>query len=168
MDKLKSTILKRGSTLFLRLALYGLASIVLLICIFALPNMWVHIPDEYPDTTYVFYSILLALYIAAIPFFIAVFKALQLLRYIDKNKAFSTLSARALHHIAYCGVAIAVVFSGMSPFVFVWADSDDAPGLIVVNIMLIGAAITVSVFAAVVGQLLREAIALKRENDLTV
>lgn len=152
----------------MRIALCTLAGVVIALCVFALPSMWIHIPDEYPDITYVFYCIVSALYIVSIPFFIAVYKALQLLKYIDKKRAFSLLSVKALKHIAYCGTFISVIFAALLPFFYIWAQYEDAPGLIIINMALSGAALTVSVFAAVVGQLLREAIAIKAENDLTV
>jgi hypothetical protein len=161
-------ILKRGSTIFLRAAVFAIGAAVLAICIFALPATWRAVADEYPDITYVFYSILSALYIAAVPFFIALHQALRLLGYIDKNKAFSELSVRALRRIAYCGVSIGAIFTAILPLLYVWAQNDDAPGLILIGMILVGASLTVAVFAAVMQRLLREAIYIKSENDLTV
>lgn len=160
--------MKRIPTFFLRAAIFAVGVAVLAICIFALPVMWRAIPGEYPDISYAFYGILLAMYAAAIPFFVALLQALKLLDYIDKNKAFSRLSVKALKRIAYCGVAIGTVFTSSLPFFYVWADKDDAPGLILVAMALVGAAFTVAVFAAILQRLLREAINIKSENDLTV
>jgi hypothetical protein len=54
------------------------------------------------------------------------------------------------------------------PLVFVVAEWDDAPGLIVINLVFIGASFLVAVFAAVLQRLLQQAIEIKEENDLTV
>ena len=41
------------------------------------------------------------MYVAAIPFFVALYQAFKLLSYIDKNQAFSELSVKALKKIKY-------------------------------------------------------------------
>ena len=48
------------------------------------------------------------------------------------------------------------------------AEVDDAPGLILVGMVLIFASMVIAVFAAVLQRLLQEAIDIKSENDLTV
>lgn len=162
--------MKRGSTIFLRLAVLAIGAVVLALCVFALPAIWIAVggDEEYGDIAYAFYGILTALYVAAVPFFYALYQALKLLRYIDKNEAFSRLSVEALERIAWCGVVIAVVFVAMEPFLFTWAEHDDAPGIILFGAIIAGASLTISVFAAVLQRLLHDAIAIKKENDLTV
>lgn len=168
MKNTRDIVIKRGSTFFLRGAVIGIGTVVLALCVFALPASWRAVPGEYPDHTYVFYSILLAMYAAAVPFFYAVYQTLRLLGYIDRNKAFSELSVRSLKLIAYCGVAISVVFAACLPFFYIWAENDDAPGLILIAMVLTLVPLAVSVFAAVLQRLLHEAIDMKSENDLTV
>ena len=140
------------------------------LCIFALPALWISVSNdwEYGDIAYAFYGIVTAMYLAAIPFFYALYQSLKLLSYIDKNKAFSMLSVRALRKITYCGVLIAAIFLAMEPFLYVWAEHDDAPGVILFGMIIAGASLTISVFAAVLQRLLRDAIKMKKENDLTV
>lgn len=168
MNKKKSTIITKGSTLFLRVVVLAVAAAVLALCLLALPAMWRAVPREFPDHTYVFYSLITILYTAAIPFFYAVRQAIKLLGYVDKNKAFSKLSVIALRKIAYCGVAISITFAASLPFLYIWAEYEDAPGLIVIGMIMTLAPLAVTVFAAVVQRLLNEAIRIKSENDLTV
>ena len=54
------------------------------------------------------------------------------------------------------------------PVVFLIADKADAPGMILFGAAFVGAALTVAVFAALLQQLLGDALAMKSENDLTV
>jgi hypothetical protein len=103
-----------------------------------------------------------------VPFFVALLQSLKLLGYIDAGEAFSNLSVAALKVIAWCGVAISVIFAASLPFFYHWAQRADAPGLIVMGTILSCAAFTVTVFAAVMQRLLRQAIDMKQENDLTV
>ncbi len=56
----------------------------------------------------------------------------------------------------------------MMPLVFLVARKDDAPGLVIVGMILIFASIVIAVFAAVLKRLLQEAIDIKSENDLMV
>lgn len=169
MKKQRTHILNQASTVVLRLAIFAISAIVLALCVFALPAAWRAVPAEHPaDIAYAFYGILLGLYAAALPFFFALYQAIKLLGYIDKNKAFSQDSVQALQRIAYCGLSIAAVFTMLLPFLYVWAQSDDAPGLILFGMMFVGASLTVSVFAAVMKRVLQQAIDMKDENDLTV
>lgn len=160
--------MRRIPTYFLRAAIFTLGAVVLALCIFALPAMWRAVPAEFPNHTYVFYCILTAAYVSTIPFYFALYQAMQLLGHIDKNKAFSALSVKALKRIAYSALTISIVFMVSMPFFYIWADNDDAPGLVIVSMFLVLAPFVVAVFAAVLQRLFQEAIDIKSENDLTV
>jgi len=160
--------MKRGSTFFLRGAILAMGAIVLALCIFALPAAWMAVADEYPNHTYVFYSILLILYAAAVPFYVALYQTLRLLTYIDKNIAFSKLSVGALKTIKYCAITVSALFAAGMPFFYIWGENDDAPGVIVLGMIFTMAPLVIAVFAAVLQRLLRDAINMKAENDLTV
>ena len=164
----KHIVLDRGSTFILKTAIIVIGIAVLALCMFALPATWQAVPDEYPFIPNVLYAVLLAMYITAIPFYIALYQALNILSYIDKNKAFSRLSVTALKRISYCGLAISIVYAMSLPLFYVWAKYDDAPGLVIVGMALTCASFAVAVFAGVLQRLLKQAIAMKSENDLTV
>lgn len=155
-------LFKRGSTLFLRAAVAVIGLLVLAICIFPIPIV---LRDGDPG---MYGPILLGLYVPALPFFFALYQAMKLLSYIDKNKAFSDLSVKALKNIKYCAVAISALFTAGMPYIFITADKDDAPGVIVIALVIIFASMVVAVFAALLQRLLQSAIDLKSENDLTV
>jgi len=154
--------MNRGSTLFLRATILVLGLAVLAVCTFALPAGIVS------DNTGYYKPILLGLYVPAIPFFYALYQSLLLLRYIDTNKAFSMVSVVALQRIKYCAVTISGLFVAGMPYIYNAAQRDDAPGVVALGLVIIGASTVIAVFAAVLQQLLRSAIDLKAENDLTV
>ena len=108
------------------------------------------------------------MYLSVIPFFIALVQAFKLLGFIDKNQAFSELSVKALKNIKFCANTISGLYALIIPFVFLVADYDDAPGLIIIGMVPIFASMVIAVFAAVLQRLLKEAIDIKSENDLTV
>ena len=159
--------MKRTSTYFLRAVLAIMALILLALCIFAFPQVGPGVSAEFPAVPFLKYAFLTP-YAAAIPFFFAIYQSWKLLNLIDKNKAFSELSVKALRAIKYSGVAMSLVFFASYAFIFPIADADDAPGLILFWLLVIGAPLVVSVFAAVLERLLHSAIEMKSENELTV
>ena len=158
--------MKHGSTLFLKIAVFLIGIPVLALCIFGLP--WLANNPVNPDYAHILYPILIGMYVSAIPFFIALYQAFKLLSYIDKNKAFSEISVKALKNIKYCAITISTLYVVMMPFVYLVADLDDAPGLIIIGMVPIFASMVIAVFAAVLQRLLQEAIDIKSENDLIV
>jgi hypothetical protein len=110
----------------------------------------------------------LGLYVPAIPFFVALYQTLKLLDYIDRNKAFSQLSVRALNSIKYCAIIISAMFAAGMPYVYYVADQDDAPGVVAIGLVIVFASLVIAVFATVLQKLFKNAMAIKAENDLTV
>lgn len=159
---IKGIVMKHGSTHFLRSVVIIIGLIVLAICTIALPSGIMTAEADY------YLPLLYGLYLPVIPFFIALYQTLKLLHYIDINKAFSNLSVIALQKIKYCAVVIAAIFTLGSPYIYQVAQKDDAPGVLLLGLIIIGASVVIAVFAAVLQMLLHQAIALKHENDLTV
>lgn len=163
--------MKRGSTLFLRGAVMAFGLLVLVLCLFAMPAAWVGIGIEYSNNALainVMRSILFVMYLTAVPFFVALYQTMKLLNYIDTNKAFSGLSVKALQRITYSAVAVSVLYAASLPLFYTWAKGDDAPGVVIIGMVLTLAPLAIGVLAAVLRRLLQEAIAMKSENDLTV
>ncbi len=150
--------MKQVSTLFLKVVVFLLAFPVLALCIFWVPGFVNYLP----------YLILIGVYTTAISYCFALYQTLKLLSYIDKNKAFSELSVKALKNIKYCANTISIIYAVLIPFLFPIADVDDAPGLVGFPIIIIFASVVIAVFAAVLQRLLQDAIDIKSENDLTV
>lgn len=160
--------MKRGSTLFLKMAVIFIGMPVLALCIFFVPGIANYTAAIFPDLSFMKYFVYLYLYATAVPFYFALYQAFKLLSYIDKNKAFSSLSVKALKVIKQCAVTISVLYVIFMPLLYVIAEADDAPGLLVIGMVIIFASTVIAVFAAVLQRLLQEAIHIKSENDLTV
>lgn len=158
--------MKSGSTLFLRIAVFLIGAPVLALCIFLL----VALTRDPFNPTYApyLYPIVIGLFVSTIPFYAALYQALKLLGYIDKNEAFSELSVKALKVIKYCAITISGIYVIIWPFVIPVAQLDDAPGLTLFAMIPIFASLVIAVFAALLQRLLKEAIDIKSENDLTI
>lgn len=148
--------------MFLRSVIIAVGLLVLGLCVFALPA------GIASDKTGYYWPIVAGLYLPAIPFFIALYQTLKLLGLIDKNKAFSDEAVRTLKIIRNCAAVIAALFTAGMPYIYYAADRDDAPGVIAIGLVIIGASLAIAVFAAVLKKILQSALDIKSENDLTV
>ncbi|SFC96596.1 DUF2975 domain-containing protein [Bacillus sp. UNCCL81] len=158
---------KRSSTTFLKAIIFLAGIAVLALCIFLVPHFGNFAAKMYPNIAAMKYLVFIVLYGAAVPFYFALYQAFNLLRYIDDNTAFSELSVKALKNIKYCAVAISVIYVlGMPLFHFIAKKVDPPIGFL--GLIIIFASLVIAVFAAILQQLLQEAINIKSENDLTV
>jgi hypothetical protein len=160
--------MKQVKTLFLKLAVIFIGIPVLALCIFLVPKIGNFAGELYPDIAYMKSLVLIDMYAAAIPFYFALYQAFKLLSYIDKSNAFSDLSVKALKTIKYCAITISILYVVGMPLFYLMAEMDDAPGIIVIGLVIIFASMVIAVFAAVLQRLLQEAIDIKSENDLIV
>lgn len=157
---------KQGSTLFLRVVVFLMGFVVLALAIVALPQIGRDLIGHYPP--YITLPVILGMYLAALPFFFALYQTLKLLGLIDRNTAFSEGSVIALRQIRNCGIAISIIYVALLPILLIIADKDDAPGLAALGLVIAFASAVIAVFAAVLQRLLTSAIQIKTENDLTI
>ncbi|MFB9760354.1 DUF2975 domain-containing protein [Ectobacillus funiculus] len=160
--------MEKVTTLFLKIAVILLGVPVLALCIFLVPKIGNFAGELYPDIAYMKSLVLIDMYAAAIPFYLALYQAFTLLSYIDKNQAFSELSVKALENIKYCAITISTLYLLGMPLYYLMAKRVDPPGIIPIGLVIIFASMVIAVFAAVLQRLLQEAINIKSENDLTV
>lgn len=165
---MKEILLKQGSTWFLRGAIIFLGLGILALCIFAFPTMSKSMLIEFPNLIYPWQLILTGMYATVVPFFFALYQGLKLLNYIDQNKAFSDLSVRALKYIKSSAITMGVIYVMGMPLFFSIANADDAPGVVIVGMIITCAPLVIAVFAAILQKLVQNAIDMKSENDLTV
>lgn len=86
--------MKKKTTLFLRLSILLVATVIFIICLlmffFLIKNP---VSPAYANSIY---PILTGIYITTIPFYTALYMAFKLLNYIDSSKAFTQPSVTAL------------------------------------------------------------------------
>lgn len=159
-------LVKQKKIAFLKMTILGIGFIVLSVCVFLSTILesqrWLTNPD-YAD---VLTRIHLGLYVTLIPFFIALYQTLKLLKYIERKNAFSDLAVNSLRTIKNCAfIIIGIYVMGM---VYLALSDAMQNGLVAMSIVNIFTALVISIFAMVLEELLRSAIAIKSENDLTV
>ncbi|XKE95352.1 DUF2975 domain-containing protein [Metaplanococcus flavidus] len=158
----------KRETIFLKIVIVLMALPVLAICIFVVPPLSSFVAELLPEWALLQWIFMIALYITAIAYFIALYQSLKLLSYIDKNIAFSELSVKALKNIKYCALTITGIYILCLPLILYMAQVDDAPGLGGLGMVITFGAFVIAVFAAVLQKLFENAIEIKSENDLTV
>ncbi|TDL80389.1 DUF2975 domain-containing protein [Peribacillus frigoritolerans] len=158
----------KRETLFLKFAVVLMGLPVLALCIFVLPEIAEFFAELNPKLDFLQYPFLIGLYVTAIVFFAALYQTFKLLNYIDKNQSFSELTVNSLENIKYCAITISALYVVFMPLLYLMAEVDDAPGIILIGMVIIFGCMVVAVFAAVLQKLLKNAIEIKSENDLTV
>lgn len=154
--------MKHGSTLFLKTAIAVIALGVFAICIFVLGPALLKEDDEG------FRWLISGILLSALPFLYALLQTFKLLTYVDNETVFSVQSVSSLRNITLSGVAIAAIYTAMTPLLYSLAQIEDAPGVLAIGLIIIGASNCIAVFAAVLKRLLASAISIKAENELTV
>ncbi|MBT2681199.1 DUF2975 domain-containing protein [Bacillus sp. ISL-35] len=158
----------KRETLFLKVVVFLLAVPVLAACFIFLPWLIRYASQGNWVLANFLYPIIGVMYASAVPYFIALYQAFLLLGYIDKDIAFSGWSVKALKNIKFCAVAISILYLAGMPLFYLIGEKDDAPGVILIGMVLTFAPIVIAAFAAVLEKLLKHAIEIKSENDLTV
>ena len=158
----------KRETFFLKFVVVLMGLPILALCIFLLPGIAEYFAELNPKLAYLQYPFLIGLYVTAIAFFAALYQTLKLLSYIDKNKAFSESSVKSLKNIKNCAIVIGALYVVFMPLLYLIAEVDDAPGIILIGMVIIFGCMVIAVFAAVLQKLLKNAIDIKSENELTV
>ncbi|GAB6557929.1 DUF2975 domain-containing protein [Bacillus cereus] len=142
---------KLGSTTFLKVIVFLAGILVFALCIW-LPEIAVRDARVHPDTAIFLIPFLVCAYGFCITFSVALYQAYKLLTYIEKNKAFSELSLKALSVIKKCAfTVIFLILLGIASLkVLSKTTGDDPAGPI--SLSLMGILVTI-IFANVVSVL---------------
>lgn len=155
-------VLERSPTLFLKLILLVLSLAALTFCGFLLYQI------TQSDSLGDYQPILIGVLITTIPFLYVFYQAYNLLNNIDANLSLTDSSVNSLRIIKVCSFLISLMYLMGSPFIFYVAQQDDAPGVVLINIILIMGPFSVGVFTYILQKLLINAIGYKSENELTI
>lgn len=158
--------MKRSSTLFLQavVVIFGLAALAFML---GEPHFEGRNAHATPFEVYFKDPLLAYVYLASVPFFVALYQAFKVLGYAGENKVFSPAAVHALRTIKYC--AIAMIGFTLFSFAFVpFAEGDDGPPGVMLRLLVIFPTIVVAAAAAMFERILQNAVELKSENDFTV
>ena len=154
--------MKKYSTIFLR-AVIVLIGLVALVAIIRFPLTEGRAADLDLFSIYAD-PFIIYVYLASIPFFIALYQAFKILGYIAQNKAFSPSSVKAVRNIKHCTIiqGILIVMAGLYIRIF-HAQGDDPAGFLAICIVTTFISIVIATAADVFEELLRNTADIKSE-----
>lgn len=79
---------------------------------------------------------LICAYIAAVPFFMALYQAFKFLEYIRQNKASSSDSLKAIKIMKYCAIFLVGVLAVAEAYLFIVRPDDDIAGGVFMGILI--------------------------------
>ncbi len=159
--------MKKTSTLFLKSVLVFIAAIVLTFLLW-FPQVEGRNANSDPISLYFNDPFLAYVYLTSVPFFFAIFQAIKFLGYIDKNIAFTKKGVLVFRNIKRCAVLFSIFIALALPYVFMFAQDDDSPGVVLIAGVIAFASFVIATTASIFQKLLQNAVDLKSENDLTV
>lgn len=158
--------MRRVAVQILKIAVFVIGIVVFGLCIFALPPLASSSAEMFPEFSYLQYPILLGLYVTTIPFFYALYQAFKLLTYMEKQLAFSAFAVRSLARIKYSAIVISLCY--ISGMIYLLTQSALHPSIAIVGLAILFSAIVIMLFAAVLQGLLKNAMKIQSENELTI
>jgi hypothetical protein len=167
MISVQASRVKRSSTAFLQvvIVLIALGAAALL-----LVKPWVDGRKAHATAFAIYFKdlFLAFVYAMSIPFFVALYHAFKVLGYAGRNQVFSEPAVRSMRTIKRCALVIVgfVVFGEV--FVLKHDDAENPGAGVFIGLLVIFPSVVIAAAAAVFERVLRSAVDIKSENDLTV
>lgn len=161
--------IKRTATIFLQIIIV-LVGIIVLAALLIEPQLEGRNTHATLFQTYFTDPFLAYVYLASIPFFVALFQAFKGLGYVRRNKIFSQAAVKTLRTIKYCALIIAGSTIVADIYIRIAAQSsrDDPAGAVMLGLVVAFVSVVVAAISAVFEKILQNAVDIKSENDLTV
>jgi hypothetical protein len=159
-------IMNRVSTIFLRLVISLFATGVLALCIFKFPRMISEEAAKGPDNAWQIYLFLVGAYMQTALFLFALYQAFKLLNLIDRNKAFTELSVKALRNIKRSALGVGVLMvTGIAWVGYLsHGTGDDSAGPVMIGFIGTFISSVAAAVAAVLQTQMQKAIDTKKEE----
>lgn len=159
--------MRRCPTLFLKLTvvILGLPVLAVVLQLWAEVSLALSRGEPLPFVVWGLFAVLAG---SAVPYFAALRETWRLLVLIDRQEAFSEPAIQGLANIRRCAAAVAILFALGLPVFAALARIEDAPGLVVIGMAVVGISVVIAIFTAVLGHLLKQAISIRAENEFIV
>jgi len=158
--------MKRMTISLFQIGVLFITLCIVLLAAFWLPQTAAAFAKDAPEYAYLQYPLLGAIYVTLIPFLLAIVEGLRLSRRVALNDAFSDASVLHLKRIKMCAFLISILYlvGGLILNTLV----DMAPGIALLGILIMLASLMIGLISGILEELLRKALEIKEENDLTV
>ena len=151
---------------WLKVIIVGTTLIGLACCIFVVPFLADIFKHQYPEFSYWVLPWMLALYITAVPCFLAMGISWKIASNIGKDKSFCHENARLFFWYSRLAFGDSVFFLVVS--VIYWLVGMNHPGLLIADLLVVFIGMAVFCCTAALSYLVEKAAKLQDENDLTI
>ncbi len=156
--------MKKSSILFLQavLLLIGIAALIIMIRLPLTEGRAVNLDlfRIYSD------PLILYAYAASIPFFIALYRAFQLLGYIGQNEAFTVNAVSTLRSIKNCAIALSILIMLAGIYIRIFHNKEDDPaGFIALCIVMTFVSLVIATAVTVFEKILQNGLDIKSELE---
>ncbi|GEK37025.1 hypothetical protein K5E_22700 [Enterococcus thailandicus] len=156
----------KPKTTFLKFILAGLVAFILFLSFLLTMGLLFSINEHSVFPEQVLASI--SLYLSAIASLLIIYYMYRMLVLVDNDRAFSAMSLIYVRAIFRLTIMEFIVLIGTVPFVYYIADNDDAPGVMIIGLGMLIIPLAVATFVSIIEKLLKNAIELKLDYELTI
>ncbi|WP_218658032.1 DUF2975 domain-containing protein [Enterococcus thailandicus] len=156
----------KPKTTFLKFILAGLVAFILFLSFLLTMGLLFSINEHSVFPEQVLASI--SLYLSAIASLLIIYYMYRMLVLVDNDRAFSAMSLIYVRAIFRLTIMEFIVLIGTVPFVYYIADNDDAPGVMIIGLGMLIIPLAVATFVSIIEKLLKHAIELKLDYELTI
>lgn len=158
--------MKRMTISLFQIGVLFITLCIVLLAAFWLPQTAAEFAKDAPEYAYLQYPLLGAIYVTLIPFLLAIVEGLRLSRRVALNDAFSDASVLHLKRIKLSAFLISILYLVGGFILNTLVDM--APGIALLGILIMLASLMIGLISGILEELLRKALEIKEENDLTV
>lgn len=161
--------LRRIATIFLQ-TIIVLVGVIVFAALLIEPQLEGRNTNSTLFQTYLTDPFLAYIYLASIPFFVALFQTFRGLGYIRHNKVFSYAAVKTLRTIKYCALVVTSTTIAADIYIRIAAhtSNDDPAGAVMLGMVITFISVVVVATSAVFEKILQNAVDIKSENDLTI
>jgi len=127
--------MKRNSTFLLKVVSFVIVIPMVSLFILLLPWVMSGLAEVIPVSNYIKYLGFIGLYGAIIPFCFGIYQIIKLFNYM-KNKVSSELYLETVKNMKYASITVSFLYVLGMPLLFLMADKDDAPGILLFGLIV--------------------------------
>lgn len=153
--------MKNWQTVFLKIIIFLCFIPVLLFNFYLFPKMIHELLSVDIVHNYYLIVVICSFYLMLVPFLLILRNIYKIILNIETNKYYSEETAYHYQMITKFSFIITFLFVVDLPFVYLFVEIEDAPGILFMALIITGAAFTFGVFSSVLKSLLKE----RKEDD---
>ena len=126
---------------------------------------------KYPIFESIKWPVLIFLYITSTPFYIAIVQAIKICTAVINNQPFSKTNVRSFTIAKYCALPECFVYSAAAFVIYYYSSAVKGQTLImavVVAVIIAVCSLIMSIACSVLVELLKKAIFISEENEMTI